>query len=84
MTDHHAIIPTMQSLHFNTGTLQNQKKKCLNLLRLNFCRKIRKPVTENTKVTVEVEGHKFIATGMVVANPGYTKYLYIICKEEGR
>ena len=30
VTDHHAIIPTMQSLHFNTGTLQKSEEKYLD------------------------------------------------------
>ena len=83
VTDHHAIIPTMQSLHFNTGTLQKSEEKVFELIKVKLlAARSGNLVTENTKVTVEVEGHKFIATGMVVADPGYTKYLTSFVKKK--
>lgn len=83
VTDHHAIIPTMQSLHFDTESIQKSEERVFELIKVKFlASRAGNLVTENTKITVEVEGHKLTVSGMVVKDPGYTKYLSSFVKKK--
>ncbi len=83
VTDHHAIIPTNQSLTFDISTLQNAESKVFELIKAKLlAARAGNMITENTKVIVDVNGSKFTANGTVVSELGFTKYLTEFVKEK--
>ncbi len=76
VTDHHAIIPTMQSLNYDVDKLQTSEAKVFELIKVKFlAARAGNLVTENTKVMTNIDGTEFTATGTVVIDEGHTKYL---------
>ena len=83
--DHHAIIPTSESLNFDTSSLLGSEEKVFEFIKVKLlAARSGNLITENTKVICDVEGYEFTSRGTVVIDVGYTKYLtsYIKKKED--
>ncbi len=83
--DHHAIIPTSESLNFETSSLLGSEEKVFELIKVKLlAARSGNLITENTKVICDVKGYEFTSRGTVVIDEGYTKYLtsYIKKKED--
>ncbi|WP_195923509.1 DNA topoisomerase 3 [Clostridium tepidum] len=83
--DHHAIIPTSESLNFDTSSLLGSEEKVFELIKVKLlASRSGNLITENTKIICDVEGYEFTSRGTVVIDEGYTKYLssYIKKKED--
>jgi len=83
--DHHAIIPTSESLNFDTSSLLGSEEKVFELIKVKLlAARSGDLITENTKIICDVEGYEFTSRGIVVIDEGYTKYLssYIKKKED--
>lgn len=83
--DHHAIIPTSESLNFDTSSLLRSEEKVFELIKVKLlASRSGNLITENTKIICDVEGYEFTSRGTVVIDEGYTKYLssYIKKKED--
>lgn len=83
--DHHAIIPTSESLNFDTSSLLGSEEKVFELIKVKLlAARSGDLITENTKIICDVEGYDFTSRGTVVIDEGYTKYLtsYIKKKED--
>lgn len=73
VTDHHAILPTMQGAKCNKEKLSETKQKILSLVIWNLVQAVQPPlIYEDVLVTVCCQGWNFTAKYRDVLQPGYT------------
>ena len=73
VTDHHAILPTMQSVKCNREKLSETKRKILSLVAWKLVQAVQPPfIYEDVLVTVCCQGRNFTAKYKDVLQPGYT------------
>ena len=73
VTDHHAILPTMQGAKCNKAKLSETKQKILSLIIWKLVRAVQPPfIYEDVLVTVCCQGRNFTAKYKDVLQPGYT------------
>ena len=73
VTDHHAILPTMQSAKCNMEMLSETQQKILSLIIWKLVQAVQPPfIYENVLVTVCCQGRNFTAKYKDVLQPGYT------------
>ena len=80
VTDHHAIIPTISSLSEDISKLSESEAKVYRLISNKLHASVGYPLMENTtKIVTECENQgnvfEFTATGKVISDEGFTKYL---------
>ncbi len=75
VTDHHAVIPTVQVSKINIHSLPDGEQKVL-LLAANrlICAAGEKHLYESVKVSISCAGHNFMATGKTVKQDGWKEY----------
>ncbi len=80
-TDHPPIHPTGQG---NPETLDGGQKKLYNLIARRFLATLMGPATiENTKLSIDVAGEPFTASGDVLVDPGFREaYPYGLKRDE--
>ena len=73
VTDHHAILPTMQSAKCNKEKLSEIKQKILSLIIWKLVQAVQPPfIYEDVLVTVCCQGRNFTAKYKEILQPGYT------------
>ena len=73
VTDHHAILPTMQGAKCNKEKLSETKQKILSLIIWKLVQVVQPPfIYEDVLVTVCCQGQNFTAKYKNVLQPGYT------------
>lgn len=73
VTDHHAILPTMQGAKCNKEKLSETEQKILSLVIWKLVQAVQPPfVYEDVLVTVCCQGQNFTAKYKDVLQPGYT------------
>ena len=73
VTDHHAILPTMQSAKCNKEKLSETKQRILSLIIWKLVQAVQPPfIYEDVLVTVCCQGRNFTAKYKDVLQPGYT------------
>lgn len=73
VTDHHAILPTMQSVKCSKEKLSETKQKILSLIIWKLVQAVQPPfIYEDVLVTVCCQGQNFTAKYKEVLQPGYT------------
>ena len=73
VTDHHAILPTMQGAKCNKAKLSETKQKILSLIIWKLVQAVQPPfIYEDVLVTVCCQGQNFTAKYKNVLQPGYT------------
>lgn len=73
VTDHHAILPTMQSAKCNKEKLSEIKQKILSLIIWKLVQAVQPPfIYEDVLVTVCCQGQNFTAKYKDILQPGYT------------
>ena len=73
VTDHHAILPTMQSAKCNKEKLSETKQKILSLIIWKLVQAVQPPfIYEDVLVTVCCQGQNFTAKYKDILQPGYT------------
>ena len=73
VTDHHAILPTMQGAKCNKEKLSETKQKILSLIIWKLVQAVQPPfIYEDILVTVCCQGRNFTAKYKDVLQPGYT------------
>ena len=73
VTDHHAILPTMQGVNCNREKLPETKQKILSLIIWKLVQAVQPPfIYEDVLVTVCCQGKNFTAKYKDVLQPGYT------------
>lgn len=74
VTDHHAILPTMQGAKCNKAKLSETKQKILSLIIWKLVQAVQPPfIYEDVLVTVCCQGQIFTAKYKNVLQPGYTE-----------
>ena len=75
VTDHHAIIPTMEITKFNMDELAEGEKKILSLISYRvLCATAGRHEYKGMKVELFCGGYLFHASGKTVISDGYKKY----------
>lgn len=75
VSDHHAIIPTVEISNFDISTLPDSEKNILNLIALRLiCATGDKHIYEAVKAEFICNSHTFIATGKTVITNGWKYY----------
>ena len=73
VTDHHAILPTMQGAKCNKEKLSESKQKILSLVIWKLVQAVQQPfIYEDVLVTVCCQGQNFTAKYKNILQPGYT------------
>ena len=73
VTDHHAILPTMQGAKCNKEKLSETKQKILSIIIWKLVQAVQPPfIYEDVLVTVCCQGQNFTAKYKDVLQPGYT------------
>ena len=73
VTDHHAILPTMQGVNCNRERLSETKRKVFSLVIWKLVQAVQPPfIYEDVLVTVCCQGRNFTAKYKAVLQPGYT------------
>lgn len=73
VTDHHAILPTMQSVKCSKEKLSETKQKILSLIIWKLLLAVQPPfIYEDVLVTVCCQGQNFTAKYKEILQPGYT------------
>lgn len=73
VTDHHAILPTMQGVKCDKEKLSEIKQKILSLITWKLVQAVQPPfIYEDVLVTVCCQGQNFTAKYKNVLQPGYT------------
>ena len=73
VTDHHAILPTMQGAKCDKEKLSETKQKILSLIIWKLVQAVQPPfIYEDVLVTVCCQGRNFTAKYKDVLQPGYT------------
>ncbi len=76
VTDHHAIIPTNSSMSYDLDTLQTSEKKVFDLIKDNLYMSVSpNKIEKNTKVIARLNDYEFKASGTVLIDEGFSKYL---------
>lgn len=76
VTDHHAIIPTIASLRGDLTKLPEHELKIYKLVLNKLLASLGHSLVEKTtKIISSNYGYDFSASGKVVVNPGFSKYL---------
>lgn len=76
VTDHHAILPTMQGAKCDKAKLSETKQKILSLIIWKLVQAVQPPfIYEDVLVTVCCQGRNFTAKYKDVLQPGYTAKL---------
>lgn len=74
VTDHHAILPTMQGAKFDKENLSETKQKILSLIIWKLVQAVQPSfIYEDVMVTVCCQGRNFTAKYKDVLQPGYTE-----------
>ena len=72
VTDHHAIVPTEERVIINR--LDNDERSLWSMIARRFLAVLSQPYTyESTKLTVKVEGERFVAQGITVTDAGWRR-----------
>ena len=80
VTDHHAILPTMQSVKCNREKLSETEQKILSLIIWKLVQAVQLPfIYEDVLVTVCCQGRSFTAKYKNVLQPGYMVKPVPIC-----
>ena len=75
VTDHHAIIPTMEIAKQDMDALAEGEKKILSLISYRVpCATAGRHVYKSVKVELDCDGFKFHASGKTVISEGFKKY----------
>ena len=75
VTDHHAIIPTMEITKLDMDTLAEGEKKILSLISYRvLCATSGRHIYKGVKVELDCDGFKFHASGKTVISEGFKKY----------
>ena len=75
VTDHHAIIPTMEITKFNMDELAEGEKKILSLISYRvLCATAGRHEYKGMKVELSCGGYLFHASGKTIISDGYKKY----------
>lgn len=73
VTDHHALLPTMQGAKCNKAKLSETKQKILSLIIWKLVQAVQPPfIYEDVLVTVCCQGQNFTAKYKEILQPGYT------------
>lgn len=73
VTDHHALLPTMQGAKCNKAKLSETKQRILSLIIWKLVQAVQPPfIYEDVLVTVCCQGRNFTAKYKDVLQPGYT------------
>lgn len=73
VTDHHAILPTMQGAKCNKEKLSETKQKILSIIIWKLVQAVQPPfIYEDVLVTICCQGQNFTAKYKDVLQPGYT------------
>lgn len=81
VTDHHAIIPTEQSVDLRD--LNDRERKIYDLVVTRFLAVLLPPCEyEQTTVTVDIGGERFTACGRVVLKPGFREMYTHVAEDE--
>ncbi|MDO5714214.1 MAG: DNA topoisomerase 3 [Tissierellia bacterium] len=76
VSDHHGIIPTQSSIHYDMGTVPESEKKVYDLIKYKLIMACSDNLIENkTKVKALFDNMEFFASGNVVTEEGFTKYM---------
>ena len=76
VTDHHAILPTMQGVNCNRERLSETKRKVFSLVIWKLVQAVQPPfIYEDVLVTVCCQGKNFTAKYKDILQPGYTAKL---------
>ena len=72
VSDHHAIIPTLESRTADVAALPSGEREILELVRKRLIAAVSpKHVYEAVTVTIDCNGHTFVAKGKTVIAPGW-------------
>ncbi|OQA12687.1 MAG: DNA topoisomerase 3 [bacterium ADurb.Bin363] len=72
VTDHHALLPTEE--HISSGVLSSDEGKIYNLIVKRFLENFYSPsVYEQVKVSIEIDGERFTASGKTLLHEGWKK-----------
>lgn len=83
VTDHHAILPTMQGAKCNKEKLSETKQKILSIIIWKLVQAVQPPfIYEDVLVTVCCQGQNFTAKYKDVLQPGYTAKLVPLVEPE--
>lgn len=75
VTDHHAIIPTMEIAKQDMDALAEGEKKILSLISYRvLCATSGRHIYKGVKVELDCDGFKFHASGKTVISEGFKKY----------
>ena len=75
VTDHHAIIPTMEIAKQDMDALAEGEKKILSLISYRvLCATSGRHIYKSVKVELDCDGFKFHASGKTVISEGFKKY----------
>ena len=75
VTDHHAIIPTMEIIKQDTDGLPEGEKKILSLISYRvLCATAERHVYKSVKVELTCDVFKFHANGKIVISEGFKRY----------
>ena len=76
VTDHHAIIPTINSVKEDVSELPLSEAKVYFLISDKFHASVGYPLIENTtKIVASFDGFEFTSSGKVIKDEGFSKYL---------
>lgn len=76
VTDHHAIIPTVNSLSDDLSNIPESEAKVYRLISNKLHASVGYPLIENTtKIVASFDGFEFISSGKVIKDEGFSKYL---------
>lgn len=75
VTDHHAVIPTMEIAKQDMDALAEGEKKILSLISYRvLCATAGRHVFKSMKVELDCDGYKFHASGKTIISEGFKKY----------
>ena len=76
VTDHHAIIPTVNSLSDDLSNIPESEAKVYRLISNKLHASVGYPLIENTtKIVASFDGFEFTSSGKVIKDEGFSKYL---------
>lgn len=72
VSDHHALLPTKEALGRDFGGLPEKQRNIFSLIGQRLAQAVSgECIYEETSVTVECEGHTFLAKDRVIVRPGF-------------
>lgn len=85
VSDHYAVIPTIQSAGKDTNALSEDEQRLFSLVRAKFLASCAENRIESaTKITYEYEKFTFMATGKTVVQEGFSRYFKAFGKEKAQ